>query len=134
MSQAFIVNFARHCLVFLWFFTAVVSVFGAPEIDYRVLAKANIVGIWADLAVYGGAGLDLMIAIWLVSTFKKHYCYIFQVIIILAYSILLSFIDASFWLHPFGPLSKNLPIVALLFLLLVLDKPKDNKKGIKCCE
>jgi hypothetical protein len=29
----------------------------------------------------------------------------------------------EFWLHPFGPLSKNLPLCAAILLLWALDAP-----------
>lgn len=36
---------------------------------------------------------------------------------VLFYSLLLSLIDPGFWGHPFGPLTKNLPVLALILLL-----------------
>ena len=33
------------------------------------------------------------------------------------YTVLLSVIDPAFWLHPFGPLTKNAPMLVLIWLL-----------------
>jgi hypothetical protein len=45
-----------------------------------------------------------------------------QFLVVLAYSALLTMGAPHWWLHPFGPLSKNLPILALLGLLAAMEK------------
>tara|TARA_R110002110_G_scaffold121431_2_gene297242 strand:+ start:81026 stop:81409 length:384 start_codon:yes stop_codon:yes gene_type:complete len=109
--------FAKLSLSFLWIFTGVTSIFLAPSIGYTLLAKANVVGSLADFCVIGGSVVDMMIGLWLLTNYKPRLCYIFQIIIIIVYSILLSIIAPAYWLHPFGPLTKNIPILALIFIL-----------------
>jgi hypothetical protein len=36
---------------------------------------------------------------------------------VLAYSIIIAIFLPAYWLHPFGPVLKNLPILLLLWLL-----------------
>ena len=45
---------------------------------------------------------------------KIRLCCIIQVVFIFVYTVLLTFIDPSFWLHPFGPITKNFPITMLI--------------------
>jgi hypothetical protein len=40
------------------------------------------------------------------------------------YTIAMTFCLPEVWLHPFGPLSKNLPILALLLAMWRLDERK----------
>ena len=40
-----------------------------------------------------------------------------------AYTALISIWLPEFWLHPFGPLLKNVPVFAMIGALLVLDRP-----------
>jgi len=117
-----VVKFARFALAFLWIFTALSSTYLSPEIGFEVLATAGIEGNIAKLCLYAGSALDLLIGLWLISAWQLKKCYLLQIIAILVYSILLSIIDPSFWLHPFGPLTKNLPILALLYALYATDQ------------
>jgi len=108
----------RLSLCFLWLFTALTSLLWGRDIGYAVLAKQNIQGSTADLFINAGGILDAIIGFWLLTTCHLKWCYRFQILVIVVYSILLTIIDASYWLHPFGPITKNIPILALLFMLL----------------
>ena len=110
---------AKYSLAFLWIFTGLTSVFFSPEIGYQLLANADITGLSADIAVYAGAILDIVLGLWLMTSFKTKLCCILQISVIAVYTVLLTFIDASFWLHPFGPITKNIPIVVLISLILI---------------
>jgi hypothetical protein len=108
---------AKYSLSFLWVFTGITSIFLAPSIGYDLLARSNIVGGFADTCVLGGGIIDILIGLWVLTNYKSKLCCIFQVIIILVFSILLSVIAPEYWLHPFGPLTKNVPILALILIL-----------------
>ncbi len=49
-----------------------------------------------------------------ITSVNSKLCCIVQVCVIAIYTLLLTFIDPSFWLHPFGPIVKNIPIVVLI--------------------
>lgn len=111
-------NYAcRFSLAFLWIFTGITSAIFAKEIGYQVLAKANITGTIADLCLYAGATLDVAIGAWLVAGRALRACYAIQLLVIAVYTTLLTLIEPAYWLHPFGPLTKNIPIVCLIYVL-----------------
>jgi len=110
---------ALYSLSFLWISTAMIAVFISPEIGFSILEKANINGSLANVFVYGGSLLDVSLGIWIVSNKAIKLCCWLQAITIVIYTILLTLIDASFWLHPFGPLTKNLPILALIMVVIM---------------
>ena len=112
---------ARACLSFLWLFTAATSYWWGRDIGYEILAQYRIVGDLADVCINMGSGLDAAIGFWLLTGRQLTWCYKFQIFLILSYSILISFIAPQFWLHPFGPITKNIPIVALIFILMKSD-------------
>ena len=101
---------AKYSLAFLWIFTGLTSVYFSLEIGYEILANANVTGSLADVAIYAGGILDIVLGLWLITSFKTKLCCITQISVITVYTILLTFIDASFWLHPFGPITKNIMI------------------------
>jgi hypothetical protein len=117
MSQIQLMKTAIYSLSFVWIFTGLTSIFFSPDIGYDILASANITGVLADIAVYSGGVLDILLGLWLLLGKRVKLCCVCQIAVIVIYTILLTIIDASFWLHPFGPLTKNMPIMVLICLV-----------------
>ncbi len=115
---------ARLALAFLWIFTGLTSVFFSPQTGYDILAQAGITGTLAHIAVYGGACLDIAIGLWLLGRWQLKACCIIQIAIIVIYTLLLTMIDASYWLHPFGPITKNIPVIVLILFIMVEQPQK----------
>jgi hypothetical protein len=108
------IKLANYSLAFLWIATGIISTFVSPDIGFELLSKAEINGVLANFFVYGGSLLDILLGAWIVSGRAIKICCWFQIAVIIFYSILLTIIDASFWVHPFGPLIKNIPILVLI--------------------
>ncbi|MEM5552322.1 DoxX-like family protein [Pseudoalteromonas neustonica] len=121
-KQATLLYATKYALAFLWIFTGLTSVYFAPDVGSEILAGANIVGLPAKAAIYAGGMLDIALGLWLVTSFKTQVCCLVQVAVIITYTALLTLIDASFWLHPFGPITKNIPIVVLICFLFSENK------------
>jgi len=75
-------------------------------------------GSLADAAILCGSVVDIAIGLWLLCNWRLSWCFKIQLIIIASYTVLLTIIAPSFWLHPFGPLSKNIPLACFIFILL----------------
>ncbi len=108
---------AIYALAFLWIFTGLTSIYFSPEIGYEILASANITGSMADFSVYAGGALDIVLGLWLLTSVKTKLCCIVQVATIALYMLILTVVDASFWLHPLGPITKNIPIIVLIIFV-----------------
>lgn len=118
---------ARLSLGFLWVFTGITSAFFARDIGYEVLAKGGVTGGLADVSIVSGSVVDVVIGIWLLGGWRLKVCYLIQMLVIIAYTLLLTVIAPSFWIHPFGPLTKNIPILVFVYFLYVsVPAPKDN--------
>lgn len=125
-STEFLFKLAKISLAFLWMFTGLTSLFFSPKLGFNLLENVNITGINAILLVYSGVLLDITLGIWVLSSWKIKICYTIQFFTIITYTILLSIIDPSFWLHPFGPLTKNLPILVLILMVLANGDVKNS--------
>lgn len=121
LTQPTIYRYCRFSLAFMWLFTAATSFWWGRDIGYEILARQNIQNNFANLCINAGSLLDAFIGLWLLSSYELKWCYKLQFIIIFVYSLLLSFIAPQFWLHPFGPITKNIPILALLLILYKSD-------------
>ena len=117
---------AIYALAFLWIFTGLTSIYFSPEIGYEILASANITGSMADFSVYAGGALDIVLGLWLLTSVKTKLCCIVQVAVITLYTIILTVVDVSFWLHPFGPITKNFPIIVLIYFIYIENSTTDN--------
>ena len=108
---------ARLSLCFIWIFTGITSVFFAKDVSYEVLAAACIDGALASFSIFSGSVLDLAIGFWLLIGRYLKACYLVQMAVITLYTLLLSAIEPSFWIHPFGPLTKNIPLLVMIYWL-----------------
>ena len=108
----------RLSLVAVWLFTAVASIVELDGQSRRVLADAGIASPpWLVQAlIVGGAAADLAggLALW-VRPGRTGYLAAFA--LVLAMTLVATVLQPSLWLHPLGPLLKNLPIAALLWHL-----------------
>ncbi|HZX81725.1 MAG TPA: DoxX-like family protein, partial [Lysobacter sp.] len=92
------------------------------ERSYALLADAGLHGDMATLALYAGAALDLVLGIAMLLPMRRGAAYLAAIALILGYTAIISLVLPAFWLHPFGPVLKNLPILTALVLLHALDR------------
>lgn len=112
----------RAGLVFVWLATAVVSAWELHGQSRALLAGVSYLGQPTIAAlILGGAGADAAIGLWL--AFKPgRAAYLAALVLMGIMTLVATVVEPSWWLHPFGPLTKNIPIAAVLVVLL-LEKP-----------
>ncbi len=107
----------RLTLAAVWIITGVLSLGIYPvQESLGLLARVGITGTLAIFTLYFEAVLDIVIGIVTVAVPSKKLWQL-QAAIIIAYTLVISVYLPEFWLHPFGPILKNLPILTLLWLL-----------------
>ncbi|MFZ2269570.1 MAG: DoxX-like family protein [Azonexus sp.] len=108
----------RASLALVWLITGLLSL-GIYPIDasLALLTRTGLSGTPALIALYGAAGLDLALG-WATLFRPGRRLWLAQMALIAGYSLIIALCLPEFLIHPFGPLSKNLPILALLFILL----------------
>lgn len=108
----------RASLVAVWLLTAVASLVELNGQSRELLAAAGIASPpWlVQLLIVGGAAADLCvgIALW---RWPGRASYAAALALMLAMTLVATVLQPSLWLHPLGPLLKNLPIAALLWHL-----------------
>jgi uncharacterized protein YbjT (DUF2867 family) len=113
----------RASLALVWIGSGVVSLGLYPVTDsLAMLARVGLTGAIAKAALYGAAALDIVlgIATWLLK--RRRWLWRAQFALIVAYSGIIAVKLPELWLHPFGPLLKNLPMLAALVLLHELEE------------
>lgn len=113
----------RVSIALTWIATGVVSlgVFPVDE-SYGLLARVGVPAGLQPLLLYGAAGLDLLLGSSLLVVRKRRWLWLLQGGVILAYTLIITFKLPEFWLHPYGPILKNVPLLAAIWLLYELEK------------
>ncbi|RUR66782.1 epimerase [Variovorax guangxiensis] len=108
----------RYSLVAVWLLTAVASLFELNGQSRAVLAAAGIASPqWlVQGLIAGGALADLAvgIALW---RWPGRTSYAAALGLMLVMTLVATVLQPGLWLHPLGPLLKNIPIAALLWHL-----------------
>ena len=113
----------RASLVVVWLATAVVSVWELHGQSRELLAGlptawAGGHAPWLPTAIIlAGAAADAVLGLWLALRPGRQ-AYGAALLMMLIMTLLATAIHPAWWLHPFGPLTKNLPIAAILWVLL----------------
>ena len=113
----------RASLVVVWLATAVVSVWELHGQSRELLAGLHTAWAgghapWLPTAIIlAGAAADAVLGLWLALRPGRK-AYGAALLMMLAMTLLATAIQPAWWLHPFGPLTKNLPIAAILWVLL----------------
>ena len=119
----FLRSLLRYSIAFLWIFTGLISVFGYPaELSYQLLAQAGISGLLAPLALYGAAVLDIGLGVATLAAYRLRWVVALQVAVMALYTAVISVALPELWLHPFGPVSKNVPLLVATLVMLVLEE------------
>lgn len=108
---------ATLAMAALWLWTAFVSWFAWPHADSIAWLTACGVPASLGVAVLACASLlDAAIGCALLLR-PRRWLWPLQLMLVGGYTLAMTLCLPEFWLHPFGPLSKNLPILALLLLM-----------------
>jgi len=109
--------YLRMSLVFVWFWTAAVSVVELQGQSRNLLLAGGIADASvANVLVLSGAALDVLLGLWLWLRPSRP-AYLLALAAMLLLTLVATVLSPSLWLHPLGPLSKNVPIAAMLWVL-----------------
>lgn len=120
--MAWLLPVLRWSVALVWLVTAAVSAFGYPLADsYALLRQAGVPDAALPVALYGAIGLDLLLGLCALSPRRARWMWTAQAILVIAYTIVISIRLPEYWLHPYGPMVKNLPFLAVLWVLWEME-------------
>lgn len=107
----------RITLAVIWIVTGLLSLGIYPEQhSLELLARLSLNDTSARVALYLAAGLNIILGLLTLFITKKA-LWLFQALLVLIYTLLITLWLPEYWLHPFGPILKNLAVLTLLWLL-----------------
>lgn len=113
----------RASVAVVWIVTGVISLGLYPTSEsYALLARVGVTGVIAPPVLYGAAVLDLALGAGVVLLRRRRWLWLVQIAVMLGYTALITWKLPEFWLHPYGPLLKNVPMLAAIWLLFTLEE------------
>lgn len=110
-------RYLRLSLVFVWLWTAVVSVWEVQGQSRALLVAGGVSDTaMANALVLAGAALDATLGLWLLLRSSRP-AYLLAWATMVVMTLVATLLSPDLWLHPLGPLSKNIPMAVVLWLL-----------------
>jgi len=107
----------------VWLWAGLVSAFLYPvQKSLQLLAEVGVGAAAAPWLLYGAAGLDIVLGIATWVGRRLPLVGTIQIGVMLTYTAILSLQMPELWLHPFGPLAKNLPLLVATLMMIALEK------------
>lgn len=115
----------KFSLAFIWIVSAITSSFLYPKTEsYQLLSSAGVPTFIQAILLYGASGINFVIGITLLCNYKIKLNYTIQILIICIYTLIISIKLPYLWLEPFGPVAKNIPLLALILFLYNMERNK----------
>jgi uncharacterized protein YbjT (DUF2867 family) len=112
----------RASIALVWIVTGILSLGVYPVADsYALLERTGVPDTLRPLMLYGAALLDIAIGIGILFI-RRKWIWTLQLLLILFYSVVIAWRLPAFLLHPYGPVLKNLPMLAAIWLLMHEEK------------
>lgn len=113
----------RLSIAFIWLYTGVISAFVIPtESSYELLIKT---GIGLPIMLYGAAAVDMALGCALLLRYQIVIIGWLQIGLILIYTTIITVVLPELWFHPFGPVTKNIPLIIAILTMMVLERHHD---------
>lgn len=122
-SLYFLKPLLRWSLGLLWVLTGFLSLGLYPIEDSRaLLSNIGAEGAFADVLLFSSAGLDLLLGAMLLLNVHVIKVAVLQVVVMVTYMFIAVGLPAQYWLHPFAPLLKNIPLIIATLVMAALEK------------
>ena len=117
----------RLSVAAVWLLTAAASLAYPHDQSIALLERVGLRGNIADMALYAGIAMDVLMGVLSLLNFRslQKWLWPLQGGVIIVYSLIIAVCLPDYALHPFGVLIKNLPSLAILWLLWCEAKQGD---------
>ena len=107
----------------VWIGSGLVTLFGFPhQTSEAWLLRVGIPEAWTGVTLLVASLLDIVLGIAMFFRRPLRLALALQLLLILGFSAILTLGMPELWLHPFGPLLKNLPLLCATVLLWALAR------------
>ena len=94
-----------------------------PANSYVMLAEVGFRGPIAEVALFGGAAANLVLGGLLLVGWRLARIGMAMLALLAVYSFAGLLLPPEYWLNPFAPILKNLPIAGALIAMIAMERP-----------
>lgn len=115
----------RLSIGIMWVLSGIVSILPSQtEITHYWLTHIGISAPLQPVVLWSASLLDIFLGTATLANFKLRWTGVAQCILIILYTVLVTCFFPAFWLHPFGPLTKNIPLLLATWVMIALDSDR----------
>jgi len=112
-------------IAFVWIFSGICAAFLFPkESSYLLLTDIGIKLEWQPLVLYSASALDIVLGLATFVGFQLKKMGVLQCIVMLFYSLIVSWKLPALWIDPFGPITKNIPLFVAILIMISLESDR----------
>lgn len=112
----------------LWLWSGLQPVLTARNEALRLLADVGLPPAWQMPALAAASAWDVLLGLLLFSPWRQQrLLWAAQAATIAAYTLIVALRLPANWLHPFAPLVKNFPLLAVTLWLAATNTPSTSK-------
>ncbi len=115
----------RLSIAFIWIFSGIISLL--PEtfaISSALMTQSRVPELFQPFILYVLSGIDILLGLATLLNFRLLFIGSLQCICIFAYTMFISFMLPEFWLHPFAPIAKNIPLFVAILIMMALESER----------
>lgn len=103
-------------LAVVWWCSGLLPIALAHTESLQLLADVGVAASWRWPLLVVASVIDVVLGTWIVWR-PSRVMWLLQWVLVVFYCVVIAFCLPEQWLHPFGPLVKNLPIMAMIWCL-----------------
>lgn len=110
-------------IAFIWIATGVISAFVYPETEsLKLLSRVGFTGILAKISLYGTAYFEIFIGLLTAAGRWVYWMGWIQLALMFGFMGFLTLGIPELWWHPFGPLTKNIPLIGATIAMMAMTR------------
>lgn len=115
----------RLSIAFIWLFSGVISLI--PEtlpISIDLMKQSHIPSSLQPWILYLSSGIDILLGLATLFNYRLLVIGSLQCFFIFVYTLFISFLLPEYWLHPFAPIAKNIPLLIGILVMMALESER----------
>ncbi|MHB1949377.1 MAG: DoxX-like family protein [Gammaproteobacteria bacterium] len=115
----------RLSIAFIWIFSGIISLIPSSlPISIDLMTQSHIPDSLQTLILYLSSGIDILLGIATLCNFRLLLIGSLQCFFIFVYTIFISIFLPEYWLHPFAPIAKNIPLIISTLIMMALESER----------
>ncbi len=114
----------RLSIAFLWIYSGIISIFPSLHSGLNLLSQSDIPTYAQVFVLYTLSIMDILLGLATLFNFRLLTVGTVQSFLIIAYTVAITFMMPEYWLQPFTPIAKNIPLLVATFIMMALESER----------